>query len=111
MIPRKTRAALRLRASQCCERCGKWGANNAHHRKNKSQGGPDTLSNLVLLCGSGCTGCHGWVTVNPDAAEAVGLTIKGTQAIPYMEPVLRFDIYTGDSGWVLLNDDGGIEEP
>jgi hypothetical protein len=68
-MPRKTntqlssdlRGKLHERSGHYCEICGRW-ASNAHHRKNRSQGGRDVLSNLLLLCGSGTTGCHGYVT-------------------------------------------------
>lgn len=76
-IPRKVRAALHERAGDCCEICGVHGANNAHHRRNQSQGGRDTLANLLLLCGSGCTGCHGRVTLHPSWATENCYTIQG----------------------------------
>jgi 5-methylcytosine-specific restriction endonuclease McrA len=74
-IPPRVRTALRQRAADCCEICGT-PANNAHHRKNRSQGGEDLLSNLLLLCGSGTTGCHGWVTEHPAAAYVHGWSVR-----------------------------------
>ena len=70
---------------RACVRCGAR-ATNWHHRLNRSQGGPDDAFNLVPLCGSGTTGCHGWVTLHPSEAEAVGLHVRGR--------VLR-GVYTG----------------
>jgi hypothetical protein len=58
-----------------CQRCGKvlgapewrtseWSEWSLHHRKLKGRGTPpreyDLVENLVVLCGSGTTGCHGW---------------------------------------------------
>ena len=106
-IPAKVRKALKERASiddyPCCEICGRAGANNAHHRRNQSQQGRDVLSSLLLLCGSGVTGCHGEVTGNPDWAERFGYTVKGELADPVSVPVLLHH------GWVLLDDQGGWE--
>lgn len=76
-IPAKIRQALRERAGGRCEICAE-PANNAHHRRNKSQGGQDRLANLMLLCGSGTTGCHGEVTEHPGWATLCGYTIQGT---------------------------------
>ncbi len=106
----KTRAQLHERAHGCCEICGLWGANNAHHRRNQSQGGSDTLSNLMLLCGSGTTGCHGDVTEHPDDAVENGWTIRGRIAVPAEVKVSRFDRYLGARVLVLLDDAGGIED-
>lgn len=105
---------LRERALGCCERCGRCGANNAHHRINRSQGGSDTLSNLLLLCGSGTTGCHGWVTEHPEEAQRLGYTVSGHHlsktgpAIPADKPVFRYSRELDRPTWVLLDDDGGI---
>jgi hypothetical protein len=115
-IPARTRKLLRERAHGCCEACGKPGATNGHHRINQSQGGPDTLSNLMLLCGSGTTGCHGIVTVNPADARTLGYTVTLAD-IPLNQrepicaataPVYRWSRELGCAEWVLLDDDGGI---
>lgn len=108
-ISAKTRAALHERAQDCCEVCGVHGATNAHHRRNQSQGGPDTLSNLILVCGSGNTGCHGKITENPAWADEWGYTITGDLAVPAEIPVRRFDRALGCGQSVLLADEGCIE--
>jgi hypothetical protein len=105
-IPKKVREALEDRARigeiVCCEIC-RLPANNAHHRRNQSQSGEHTLSNLMMLCGSGVTGCHGAITGNPAMAVRNGWTIQGTEAIPSETAVRR----RGEL--VLLLDDGTIE--
>lgn len=75
-IPAKVRALLREREDNYCAKCGLRFANNAHHRKNRSQGGRDVLSNLLLLCGSGTSGCHGWITEHPAVAYALGWSVR-----------------------------------
>lgn len=34
---------------------------NTHHRLPLGQGGEESLDNYLHLCGSGTTGCHGWI--------------------------------------------------
>lgn len=106
-IPQRVRDQLHERAQGCCERCGVWGATNAHHRLNQSQGGTHVLSGLGLLCGSGCTGCHGWVTEHPEKAKDEGWTVSGN-GVPGDVPVLRFDLTAERQVYVRLDDDGGI---
>jgi hypothetical protein len=106
-IPQKVRDQLHERAQGCCERCGVWGATNAHHRLNQSQGRLHTLSNLMLLCGSGTTGCHGFVTTHPMVALSCGWTVPGG-GVPGDVPVLRFDLNAERQFDVRLDDDGGI---
>lgn len=101
-IPTKIRSRLHDRAGGRCEICGLYGANNAHHRRNKSQGGQDVLSNLMLLCGSGTTGCHGFVTEHPTDAVVEGWTIQGVVAVPARTEVR----VRGVKG--LLDDAGGF---
>lgn len=69
-----------------CLRCGK-PATNRHHRKRKSQGGDDSPENVIDLCGSGTTGCHGWVHANPAQAYEQGWLVKSWQN-PAEVPIL-----------------------
>jgi len=110
-IPDKVRKALHKRAEindfPCCEICGTPYANNAHHRRGQGQGGPNTLSNLMLLCGSGTTGCHGYVTSHPAAAVRNGWTIQGTEEEPWQVAVWyrrqgKFNLY--DDGSLVPSD-------
>lgn len=101
-ITAKVRAALRDRANDCCELCGLVFANNAHHRKNRSQSGQDTLSNLLLLCGSGTTGCHGYVTEHPAVSYEHGWSVRST-AEPAQVPVFY------RSEWVRLDNLGDFQ--
>ena len=60
-----------------CVLCG-GRASNRHEKVTRARGGPRDEFNTVLLCGSGTTGCHGWVTEHPDAAEQKGLYVRGS---------------------------------
>lgn len=62
---RATREQVWWRDRDRCVMCGK-STRQIHHRRPRGMGGTrDPLvndpSNLLLLCGSGTTGCHGWV--------------------------------------------------
>ena len=59
-------------------------------------------SNILLLCGSGTTGCHGWVESNREEAYDAGLLVRMGQA-PIDTPVTLFH------GTFLLDDDGGVQ--
>ncbi|QEA10857.1 HNH endonuclease [Mycobacterium phage Weirdo19] len=102
-----TRAALRERALGCCEVCGAPGATNAHHRVNASQRGRGTLGNLLLVCGSGTTGCHGRITMHPQWARERGYSVGGTYE-PCDVPVARWSRFTGAIEVVTLDDRGGV---
>jgi 5-methylcytosine-specific restriction endonuclease McrA len=73
-IPLQTRLALQQRAHHRCERCkvpDRVRACQAHHRRLRSQGGPDTLENLSYLCWR----CHGHVHDNRAESVAAGWII------------------------------------
>jgi hypothetical protein len=61
-VPLIVAQTVDMRDDNRCVRCMEWIRNGSrHHRKLRSQGGENTAQNLILLCGSGTTGCHGWV--------------------------------------------------
>lgn len=47
-----------------------------HHRQGRQGPDPHRYSNLLTLCGSGTTGCHGGVTAHPESAFALGLSVR-----------------------------------
>lgn len=73
---RSARDLVKDRERRCCARCGVYIYDgmmaSVHHRKLKSRGGESTVENLVLLCGSGTTGCHGWCHANVEVAQHEG---------------------------------------
>ena len=62
---------------------------NAHHRQLAGQGGPDTPENLLWVCGSGTTGCHGWIHANPQQAIWLGLLVSSFDPAPGLINVER----------------------
>lgn len=93
-----------------CERqgwqCARCSANthgvprSVHHRKLRKQGGKDDAPNLLLLCGSGTTGCHGWVHAHPRESRDRGWLVSA-----YADPVSVPVWLEHERGWYLLGDD------
>lgn len=88
-----------------CVRCGKGLINqqaSLHHRRLRSHHfeGTHKPSNLIWLCGSGTTGCHGWVHSHPTEAYEEGYMVHS-----YDDPVSKPVDYYG-RGFVYL-DNGG----
>lgn len=110
---KKTRLLVLIRDQWLCQVCGRnlasaylTGDYSLQHRRARGMGGsrrPDTnaASNLLTVCGSATTGCHGWIEANPIPAGLRGWRIGQTQT-PASEPVLTYT-----HGWVLLDDNGG----
>lgn len=99
-IPASIRAAALDRDGNRCAKCAGWSAEgmNLHHRQLRSQGGKNVLSNLISLCGSGTTGCHGWVHASPAKSRDLGLIVP-SWAEPDEMPVRTWH------GLVLLTND------
>lgn len=107
----KVRAKVKARDKGCCVVCGVTvdADYSIHHRRNRGPGGSKSPlinlpSNLLLVCGSGTTRCHGDLTDNRDRPEAlaagwvVSLNAKHTPAsIPVKHAI---------HGLVRLEDDG-----
>jgi hypothetical protein len=97
------------RAGGRCEWCGgqsTWGV-SVHHRQPRGMGGSrkvhvNAAANLMLLCGSGTTGCHGWVESHRREAVTWGLLVP-RPGLPSVTPV-----FYRRTEWVLLDDNGGV---
>lgn len=97
------RRMVLLRCGGRCERCGRalgeyW---ECHHRKLRSQGGPDDVRNLIALhpdCHN--PGSPGSVHHSPRIARQGGYMVPGW-ADPAVEPLLLWG-----SRWVLLTEGG-----
>lgn len=91
------RAAVWERAGGCCERCGRGVEGQVasiHHRKPRRMGGTrdpeiNSLSNLMLLCGSGTGGCHGMVEKARQESRDLGFLVGSVQN-PSGVPVLVY---------------------
>jgi hypothetical protein len=66
----------------CCRRCGRvigntrdhngLTAGSKHHRKKRRNADADRVENIVILCGTGTTFCHGWCHAEPKQAHDDG---------------------------------------
>ena len=99
----KARALVIARDGGQCQRCGTTsGPFSVHHRRPRGMGGTkrrDTAAGLIVLCGTGTTGCHGWVESHRAEARDLGLLVPLT-GVPELVPVKTIH------GLVLLTDDG-----
>lgn len=97
------RQAVYDRAEGQCDCCGialPLDEASPHHRKLKSQGGRDSLPNLLCLCADS----HRVVHANPAASYRNGWMVPNGQQ-PGGWPVLRWD------GWHLPDRDGWRSVP
>lgn len=93
-----------------CQWCGApigSGEYSLQHRRARGMGGSRDAStnlaaNLVLMCGTGTTGCHGHVESHPREALDRGFRVS-QGATPS-----RIAILTATRGLVLLDDVGGF---
>lgn len=95
------------RANYRCEKCDGgpdtfgW---SVHHRVPRGMGGSRNEqlhlpANLILLCGSGVTGCHGWVESNRDKARERGFLltkVESAEEIPFIDDK--------NKAWKIFND-------
>jgi len=77
-----TRLQVLTRAYFTCERCGSaqepW---SVHHRTPRGMGGSrkkeiNQPQNLLLLCGTGTSGCHGWIESYRERGYLDGYLVK-----------------------------------
>lgn len=105
-----------VRAGWRCDRCGRpvgeIGYSRQHRRARgmggRADGSIHTPGNVVVLCGSATTGCHGFVEFGERAqGEREGWVIKGEVIDPAVHPALRhgrrLEIPTGE-GWIPAED-------
>ena len=92
-----------------CEKCGIHLAEgfyySIHHRTPRGMGGTrekrlNLPSNLVAICGSGTTGCHGWIEHNRSEAEDAGWLVSRYQECAEV-PLFIYGV-----GWRYLTDEG-----
>jgi hypothetical protein len=108
-MPQSTVTAVHARSQGKCERCGtsdslRW---SLHHRKPRGMGGSrdpliNSPANILLLCGSGTEGCHGWVESNRNESYASGLLVHRNDDPAEFPVTLRY-------GEVYLDDVGGVQ--
>ncbi|MGG7510873.1 HNH endonuclease [Plantibacter sp. YIM 135249] len=90
--------AVATRSGGVCEGCGRRRATEMHHRRYRSQGGRDEVTNLLHLCGRGnASGCHGIAHTGP--GREAGFSVHSL-ATPAEVPV-NYRL----AGLALLTDD------
>lgn len=106
---RETHRLTARRDHYRCLRCGNeldhiWSGHSLHHRHMRSHPFPGLHlpANLIHLCGSGTTGCHGWVHNHPKTAMEYGWVVSGYNDHPETVPV-----WDAHQGWLLLDNQGG----
>lgn len=102
--PAATVRLVRDRDGNACARCGRPDGLTTHHRRARGMGGSqwpgiNLPANLLTLCGSGTTGCHGWVESHREAATTAGLLVS-KYADPADVPVWTW------RGWMRLDNTG-----
>lgn len=98
-----------------CARCGAHVAHlergrawSIHHRRPRGKGGTSiawvsAAANGLVLCGSGTTGCHGWVESHRAEAIMAGFLVSLNGVRVAADVVIRHALL----GLVYLTDDGG----
>ena len=104
------RMTVMARAQFKCERCGQSVQNipvSVHHRRPRAMGGTKRLetnypSNLMVLCGTGTSGCHGYLESHRTEAMDYGFIV------PQYEMPSNVAVKTYIYGWVFLDDEGSL---
>lgn len=95
---REGRRLLAQRSGHVCEMGGSEAATEAHHRRNRSQGGTWSVTNLLHLCHKH----HAYVTTHPQAAREQGW------AVPSTRNPADVAVWVAGREYVLLDELGGM---
>lgn len=104
MNEKKARELVYARSRHLCEVCGLRPASNVQHRKARAQGGKWEPSNLLHVCGSGTTGCHGRIHAHPRHAYRTGWSIHA------WENPLETPVFVWSHGVCYLDDAGDFHK-
>lgn len=111
---------LLARRDECCQRCGKTGRLEAHHRRAKASGGSSARSHTQCACNGVllCRGCHEWVHLNPRKARAEGWIVLQSVSKPAAVPIVADpatdadpDVDTDTRPWYPTCDGGWNDQP
>ena len=89
-LPAGIRKAVWERCAETCEACGYWLPReelNIHHRKLKSQGGTDELTNLIAVHFR----CHSSIHLSPERSYELGHLVRSYEE-PADVPVVLFPL-------------------
>jgi hypothetical protein len=113
-VSASTRALVLERDNSACVSCGSSihgpRGYSIQHRIPRGMGGSkhdpriNLPSNLIVLCGSATTGCHGWAESHRNDARDQGYLLYRLS-----EPS-KVAVYTY-TGWTLYDDEGGVSYP
>lgn len=110
-IPHAVRLVVDARDAGRCRRCGHAVGEDfsRHHRIPRGAGGSsrvDRPSNLVTVCGSGTTGCHGRIESRRDEHKVLGWILPklNLSIDTESEPLFTID------GWVCFDDQGAVTQ-
>lgn len=119
--PQTVRYAFFVREREACFRCRRglrwedrgfgW---SAHHRKPRGMGGTTDpavagIANCLIVCGSGTTGCHGWIEKNRGIAITFGLLIPRSATGPEWAPEVVRVMDRADRWWMLTASGRAVE--
>lgn len=98
----KTRQSVIDRSGGWCEACNRAAPMSIHHRMPRKMGGTsiewiNKSENLLALCGSGVTGCHGRIESNRAVSYDRGLLLRvgmNPWATPFMDDDRRWWLIT-----------------
>lgn len=106
-----TRNGVLARDHHVCQRCGRRldaVDYSLQHRRPRGRGGSslpyiNQATNLVAMCGSATTGCHGFITAHETIARLFGwaVSLNATAYYPESVPVLGRD-ENGRAVWFVL---------
>lgn len=106
MVSTSVRETARMRDGGCCRVCGQFvGADMAlHHVRYRSEGGPDSLDNLVTVGWTPWHDCHGVIHSGPKREWQAVLGYVITHGGVTARAVIRWlDAGTLDPAWLGLD--------
>lgn len=111
VLEEKARHIVRLRAGGICEAaiphvCLGTHDTTHHRRKRRYADTRWQASNLLGVCGSGTTGCHGYIEANPVWAMGEGLWLRESDDPHEVSAHMR---WANQRSWWLLDDEGMLE--
>ena len=95
-------AALLDARDEVCQRCGRSGRLERHHRRAKASGGSKARSHTQCACNGVklCRSCHNWVHLNPRSARAEGWIVLQSVSRPGSLAMSLYSVLACDDPWL-----------